>query len=93
MTYLPRPIDTGRILVSVDVERLIEMLAESVHDNWAQRRIKEGWTYGPRRDDGAKTHPDLVPYADLPEEEKEYDRTTAREIVKGILALGFEIRK
>ena len=53
---------------------LTERLAENTHEVWAQRRLAEGWTYSPRRDDAAKLHPCLVPYADLPESEKDYDR-------------------
>ena len=49
--------------------------------------------WGPRRDDKAKNHPCLVPYALLPEEEKEYDRQTALETLKTILALGYRIER
>jgi hypothetical protein len=92
MTYQPEPIDTAAVVLGPEVEELVERLAESIHDNWALRRMSEGWSYGPTRDDTKKLHPDLVPYGDLAESEKEYDRTTVRETVKGILALGFEIR-
>jgi adenylate cyclase len=92
MTYQPKPIDTDAVVLAPGIEALVERLAESIHDNWAVRRISEGWSYGANRDDERKVHPDLVPYADLAESEKEYDRTTVRETVKGILALGFEIR-
>src|SRR5690349_13328337 len=92
MTYQPKPIETGAVRLDNRLEELVERLAESIHDNWALRRISEGWQYGPNRDDGKKSHPDLVPYGDLAETEKEYDRTTVRETVKGILALGFTIR-
>jgi adenylate cyclase len=92
MTYRPRPIDTSAVALNEEIEQLIERLSQSIHDNWAQRRIQEGWSHGPSRDDISKTHPDLVPYAALPEAEKDYDRATVRETVKGILALGFEIR-
>ena len=71
---------------------MTEKLAESTHDHWAAQRLAEGWTYGEQRDDAAKTHPCLIPYKDLPESEKQYDRTTAMETLKAILALGYEIR-
>ena len=61
------------------------------HDVWAQRRFAEGWQHGPRRSDEERTHPDLVPYTQLPEEEKEYDRATVVETLKAILALGYRI--
>jgi hypothetical protein len=92
MSYEPRPIETSHVVLTTEIAELIERLSESIHDHWAARRIAEGWRYGPRRDDDLKTHSGLVAYAALPEAEKEYDRTTVRETVKGILALGFEIR-
>jgi len=55
--------------------------------------MQEGWHHGPRRDDTAKQHPDLVPYQQLPESEKEYDRSTVIEALKAMMALGYEIRK
>ncbi|MEK7408111.1 MAG: RyR domain-containing protein [Acidobacteriota bacterium] len=93
MTYKPRPIDTSEVALPEELLALTERLAESAHDHWAQRRLAEGWTYGPRRDDAAKHHPDLVPYRELPESEKEYDRRAALETLKAILALGYRIEK
>jgi RyR domain len=93
MTYQPQPIATDAVPLTPELELLIECLSASNHDHWAQRRLAEGWTLGPTRNDRRKTHPGLVPYAELPEEEKEYDRTSVCETVKAILALGFEIRR
>ena len=58
---------------------------------WANGRVAEGWTYGPERNDRLKTHPGLVPYRELSEAEKEYDRATAREVLKAILTMGYTI--
>lgn len=66
-------------------------MAEDVHDLWARQRLADGWTYGPRRDDRRKRHPNLVPYAALAEGDKEYDRITAMGTLKTILALGYRI--
>ncbi len=44
-----------------------------------------------RRNDEAKKHPCLVPYAELPESEKEYDRRMAEETIKAIVTLGYRI--
>jgi RyR domain len=90
-TYEPRPIDTAKVQLSEQLRQLTEQLAENAHDNWARRRLSEGWTWGPVRDDAAKKHPDLVPYAYLPESEKHYDRDTAMETLKAIIALGYRI--
>ncbi|MBI5633479.1 MAG: Ryanodine receptor Ryr [Nitrospirae bacterium] len=91
--YQPKPIDTSAIKLPDYLTELAEKLAENNHDLWAQQRIFEGWTYGPNRDDAKKTHPDLVPYAELPESEKEYDRITAMETLKTIMAMGFRIKR
>jgi hypothetical protein len=91
-TYEPRPIDTSTIELSTELKQLTEQLAENAHDNWAKRRLSEGWTWGPERDDAAKKHPYLVPYGELPESEKHYDRDTAMETLRAILALGYRIR-
>lgn len=91
MSYQPRPIDTSKIPLPEDLLDLTEQLAEHIHDVWAQRRISEGWVYGSSRDDQKKEHPCLVPYSKLPESEKDYDRATAVESIKAIIALGYSI--
>ena len=73
--------------------QLSERIAENVHEVWAKARIDEGWTYGEKRDDIHKKHPCLVPYDELPEEEKEYDRNTAMNTIKMVKKLGFRIEK
>jgi len=92
-TYQPKPLDTNHIQLSSDLSELLERLSENAHDVWATQRMKEGWTYGPKRDDSQKKHPCLVPYADLPESEKEYDRKTSGETLKAVIALGYRINK
>jgi len=91
MEYRPAPRDTSGVQLPPDIIRLTELLARNTHENWARQRMAEGWRYGPRRDDAKKEHPSLVAYEELPESEKEYDRTTAMEAVKTILALGYRI--
>jgi hypothetical protein len=93
LVYEPKPIDTSKVRLSKEILELTEQLAENAHEVWAQRRIAEGWRYGPRRDERKKEHPSLVPYKDLPEEEKDYDRSTAMETLRAMLALGYEIEK
>jgi hypothetical protein len=91
MTYTPRPLDTSAVELTPDVLALTERLAEHTHDVWALGRLAQGWRRGPARDDAAKTHPCLVPYADLPEAEKEFDRQTALGTLKAVLALGYTV--
>jgi ryanodine receptor 2 len=92
-SYRPVPIDTARVALPAAVLPLVERLAENAHDQWAARRIHEGWSLGPKRDDAKKTTPNLVAYGELPESEKEYDRDLARETLKAIVALGFRIER
>ncbi len=92
-TYTPQPLNTSNVKLPTGLTELLEKLAENTHDVWAATRIAQGWTYGPNRDDTAKKHPCLVPYADLPESEKEYDRKTSGETLKAILLLGYVIEQ
>lgn len=93
MNYKPNPIKTDHIKLPEDIRYLQEELARNIHERWASQRIAEGWTYGAKRDDDRKTHPCLVPYEQLPENEKEYDRITATETLKMIMSIGYEIKK
>jgi ryanodine receptor 2 len=76
-----------------DILDLTELLARNAHDIWACQRLADGWRYGPRRDDARKEHPSLVPYEELPESEKEYDRSTALETLKAMIARGYRVEK
>lgn len=89
--YTPQPVDTTDVVLPVELEQLVEEMSKNVHEVWAETRIKQGWTYGEQRNDELKTHPCLVPYEDLPEEEKEYDRNTSIGTLKLIMKLGFKI--
>lgn len=93
MVYKPSPRDTSSVRLPDDLAQLTELLAKNTHENWARQRMDDGWRPGPRRDDERKEHPGLVPYEALSESEKEYDRRTAIEAVKTILALGYRIEK
>lgn len=90
-TYNPNPIDTSDVVLSDELLALTEKLAENTHDVWAKGRIEQGWKYGKTRDDDNKLHPCLIPYSELPESEKEYDRNTALETIKLIYKLGYFI--
>ena len=91
--YTPKPINTDDVELSEDLFQLTEKLAKNTHDVWAKGRIADGWSYGEKRDDANKKTPCLVPYEELSESEKEYDRNTALETLKLIIKLGYKIRK
>lgn len=89
--YIPKPIDTTDVSLPEELKVLAEQIAENVHEVWSEGRMNDGWTYGLVRDDAAKKHPCILPYDELPESEKDYDRRTSQETIKLILKLGFRI--
>ena len=91
--YEPKPIDTIDVTLDDDIIKLGELLAENTHEVWAEQRIRDGWTYGEVRDDAKKEHPCLVPYSELSDSEKEYDRSTSLQTLKLIMKLGYKIVK
>lgn len=91
--YRPNPINTDNIQLPVDLIPLIEQLAENNHEEWATNRVREGWVWGSERCDIKKHHPCLIPYSELPDSEKQYDRVSATSTIKLLLALGYRISK
>ena len=91
--YTPQPINTEGMQLPTELDSLSEAIAKNVHEVWARNRINEGWAHGEQRDDIKKTHPCLIPYEELPESEKEYDRWTSQETIKTILAMGWKVMK
>ena len=89
--YKPNPINTSDVVLPDELLALTEKIAENVHEVWAAGRIAEGWTYGEKKDTEKKVTPCLVPYDELPESEKEYDRNTALETIKLIIKVGYRI--
>jgi hypothetical protein len=91
LDYKPEPIDTSHVTLTDEICELTDLLAKNAHDVWARQRLRDGWRYGPERSDQRKEHPALVPYEQLSDEEKVYDRQAAMETLKAILALGYRI--
>jgi len=87
----PLPPEIARGRLPEEVEAVLDRLARAVHDAWARERLADGWTLGPRREDATKFHPSLVPFDDLPEEEKKYDRIAAEATLRALYAFGFRI--
>lgn len=81
----PAPSSTDHRVLS---DQLIELIARDVHDQWAQERQRQGWTWGEHRDDDQKKHPGIVPYDMLSEDEKEVDRVTVRAVISSLLSRG-----
>ena len=91
--YDPSPIGLDDVVLSDDLTELQEAIAENAHEIWAKNRRNQGWSYGPERNDQKKETPDMVPYCNLPESEKLYDREMAMQTLKLVKKLGFEIVK
>jgi hypothetical protein len=47
--------------------------AEELHESWVEFKRADGWTYGAVKDGAVRTHPCLVPYAELPPEQRQKD--------------------
>jgi class 3 adenylate cyclase/tetratricopeptide (TPR) repeat protein len=90
--YKPAPFDASGVNLSRDILELTELLARNAHDRWAKLRFAEGWQHGPERSDQRKEHPGLIPYDQLSEGEKDYDRQTVLEAIKTLLAMGYAIQ-
>lgn len=91
--YIPQPIDTKDVVLPQELIPLVEEIAKNVHEVWSKGRMDDGWRYGEKRDDAEKLHPCLVPYEELTEIEKVFDRKTSQETLKLIIKLGFRIVK
>jgi len=77
--------------VPARLEQDLEILAETEHNHWMVERMLNGWRYAKKRDNPKKLHPLLIPYAQLPETEKDKDREAIREYVKLVGEAGFII--
>ena len=50
-----------------------EATPADLHNAWSQDKINDGWKYGPIKDATIKEHPCLVPYSELPAEQRVKD--------------------
>ena len=92
-TYHPKLIDLKHVELPDGFEELCEAIAENAHDRWALERQSEVWTYGIKRDDKKLENPDMVPYSQLLESEKQYDRLMAEDTLILIMALGYKLQR
>ncbi|HEV8612215.1 MAG TPA: RyR domain-containing protein [Gemmatimonadales bacterium] len=71
----------------------VERLAVLEHERWVAERRAAGWSPGPVKDVERKLTPHLVPWEELAEETREYDREAVRAIPELLGEAGFEVRR
>lgn len=91
--YIPKPIDVEGVELPEDILQLTEYLAENAHEEWARDKMEKGWSYCAQKDEQHLLHPDLVPYCELIDSEKEYDRKMAMNTLKVLYKFGYTIEK
>jgi hypothetical protein len=72
-------------------EEDIETMACMEHRRWYEEMRKQGWSYGLERDRNRKTNPDIVPWSELPEAEKEKNRSFIRDLPRLLTKAGFQV--
>lgn len=93
MDYNPKDFVLNEIEISEDIMQQIEYISENVHNAWSLEKISNGWKYGDTVNTDLKTHPSLIPYEKLSEEQKELDRKTSMQVIKSLIKLGYKIIK
>lgn len=63
------------------LERGDYLTGEESHNNWLAYKLREGWRYGPVKDTAKKYHPCLLPYSELPPEQKLKDTLFSQIVV------------
>jgi len=71
----------------------VERLAEMEHGRYNAERLLEGWRWSEVKDDDRKTSPYLVSWAELPDDIREYDRQTVREIPEFLAKIGLAVQR
>ena len=71
----------------------IERMAELEHGRWNIERLRDGWRYGPTRNDAKKIHDNIIPWEKLSEEIKGYDRKAVVKFPEVLREAGLEVYK
>lgn len=73
--------------------KIIEKMAEMEHGRWNIDLIRQGWIYGKEKDEVKKTQPCLIPWKDLSDKVKQYDRNAVRAWPAIFAKAGIEIHR
>ena len=85
--------DNRKVTMPADLEPHLDWLAARVHEAWLANRTAAGWRLGPRRDDERHQHPSMVAFDELPEAERDLDRSVVIATLQGLTALGYHWKK
>jgi len=66
----------------------IDVMSEMEHSRWVAERRLNGWRLAPEKNDTERLSPHLVPWADLDEPTKNYDRDAVKNIPELLRATG-----
>ena len=91
--YIARPVDLTDVELPEEVLALTEYIAENAHEEWSRQRFAEGWVYGAKSDKDNLVSPDLIPYCELLDKEKQYDRKMAMDTLRLLYKMGYVIEK
>jgi len=81
-----------RLEAEMRLESLLELLARDEHERWMEWHYANGWVFNRTRDNQRKRHDQLLPYAQLNDENKNKDRAQVRRIPKFAAAAGLRVR-
>jgi hypothetical protein len=84
-----RPLGSANDVVLEIPEEVVESLAAFEHNEWVRERLNSGWVYGEVKDIDHKVSPYLLPYENLPDDIKDKDRDTIRNIPVLLKMIGF----
>lgn len=76
--------------VPLILRQQLEFLAEEEHDGWLDHKLRNNWQPGPR-DDDQRFHDGLIPYRELPDDIKQYDRNSVEKYPLLVKRAGFRI--
>ncbi|OPX59309.1 MAG: hypothetical protein A4E25_01235 [Methanobacterium sp. PtaB.Bin024] len=91
--YSWRKIEEGNIKILEFSDEEVEILAEMEHGRWNTERLLDGWKWGPKKDIKAKISPYVLPWDELSEKVKGWDRETVRKIPEFLAGVGFEVNE